>query len=86
MCLRELVRQRRIRSVNLGVAISVLFAGQVPQRLRYCKRDNVYFTTLLYQNNGRQNVLISRMLFSGFKKIMMNEVAFAGFWGVIAPS
>jgi len=29
------------------VAISVLFAGQVPQRLRYCKRDDVYFTTLL---------------------------------------
>ena len=28
-----------------------------------CKIDEVYFSTLLWQNNGRQNRLISRMLF-----------------------
>jgi len=30
-----------------GEAISVLFGSQVSLRLRYCKRDEVYFTTLL---------------------------------------
>jgi len=36
------------------------------------------FTTLLWQNNGRQNGLISRMLFSELYKIMVNKVHFAG--------
>jgi len=43
-------------------------------QLRYCKRDEVYFTTLLSENNGRQNGLISLMLFSELYKVMANEV------------
>jgi len=43
------VYQGRIQPVSIGGAISVIFAGQVSQRLRYCKRDEMYFTTLLLQ-------------------------------------
>ena len=39
-------------------AISVTFGSQVSLRVHYCKRDEVYFTTLLWQNNGSQNGLI----------------------------
>jgi len=45
-------------------AISIIFGSHVSLRVHYCKRDEVYFTTLLWKNNGRQNSLISRMLFS----------------------
>jgi len=40
-------------------AISVIFGSQVSLRVRYCKGDEVYLTTLLWQNNRRQNGLIS---------------------------
>jgi len=45
-------------------ATSVIFDIEVSLRVHYCKRDEVYFTTLLWQNNWRQNGLIWRMLFS----------------------
>jgi len=62
------------------------FGRQVSLRVHYCKRDEVYFTTLLRQNNGRQNGLISRMLFSELFKLMVNKVTFIGFRGeAIAP-
>jgi len=51
-------------------AISVLFGSQVSLRVHYCKRDEVYSTPLLWQNNGRQNGFISRMLFSDLYKII----------------
>jgi len=38
-----------------GGAISVIFVGQVSLGVHCCKRDVVYVTTLLWQNNGRQN-------------------------------
>ena len=57
------------------------FGRQVSLRVHYCKRDEVYFTTLLRQNNGRQNGLISRMLFSELFKLMVNKVTFIGFRG-----
>jgi len=41
----------------------------VSLRVHYCKRDGIYFTTLLWQNNGRQNGLII-MLFSELYKII----------------
>jgi len=43
------------------------------------KIDEIYFTTLLRQNNGRQNGLKYGMLFSEFYKIVMNKVTFIGF-------
>jgi len=43
------------------------------------KIDKIYFTTLLRQNNGRQNGLKCGMLFSEFYKIVMNKVTFVGF-------
>ena len=49
-----------------------------------CKRDEVYFTTLLRQNNGWQNGLKSRMLFSELYTIMANKITFVGFKGAIA--
>jgi len=45
-----------------------------------------YFTKLLWQNNGRQNGLKSRMLFSELYKIMVKEVAFVGFSGDDRPN
>jgi len=38
-------------------AISVLFGSQVSLRVHVCKRDEVYLTTLLWQNNWGQNGL-----------------------------
>jgi len=43
--------------------------------------DEVHFTTLLWQNNGQQNVLISQMLFYELYKTMVNKASFIGFWG-----
>jgi len=51
-----------------------------------CKRDKVYFTTLLWQNNGRQNVLISRMLFSEFYKFVVRKHILASFRGGDRPN
>ena len=50
------------------------------------KRDEVYVTTLLWQNNGRQNGLISRLLFSELYKIMVKRVTFVGFRGGDPPN
>ena len=66
-------------------AISVIFSSQVSLHFHHCKRDEVYFTTLLWQNNGRQNDLISRMPFSELYKIMVNKVTSVGFRAAIAP-
>ena len=51
-----------------------------------CPRDEVYFTTLLWQNNGQQNCLISRIRFSELFKIMVKKVAFVGFRGGDRPN
>jgi len=88
--------QGRIQPVGLGGEILVIFGSQVSLRVHYCKSDEVYFMTLLWQNNGRQNVPISRMLFSElFKimvkkkselfKIMVKNFAFVGFRGSDRP-
>ena len=45
-------------------------------------RDGVYFTTLLWQNNRRQNGHISLTLFSELYKFKVNKVAFLSFRGV----
>jgi len=72
--------QGRIQPVRLGEgAISIIFGIQVSQRLRYCKRYEVYFTKLLWQSNGWQNGLISRMSFFELYKIVVNKVTFVGF-------
>ena len=43
------------------------------------KIDEIYFTTRLRQNNGRQNGLKYGMLFSDISKIVMKKVTFVGF-------
>jgi len=43
-----------------GGTISAIFGSQASSFVHYCKRDEVYFTTVLSQNNGWQNGLISR--------------------------
>jgi len=70
---------------KLGGASSLILGSQVSLRVHYCKRDEVYFTTLRQQNNGRQNGLISRMLFSDLGKIMVNKVPFVGLRGGRSP-
>jgi len=45
-----------------GRGISVIFGGQVSLCIHYCKKDEVYFTTLLWQKSGQQNGPISRIL------------------------
>ena len=49
------------------------------------ERWKVYFTTLLWQNNGRQNGLLTRMLFSELYKIMVNKLPSVGFGGDRSP-
>ena len=78
-------RQGRIQPVSLGGAMLVIFGSQVSLRVHYCEKDEVCFTTLLWQNNGRQNGLISRMLFSKLFKIMVKKVTFIGFRGERSP-
>ena len=68
-----------IANMALGGEISVIFGGQVSSCVHYCKRDEVYFTTLLWQNSGRQNGLISRKLFTELHKITVKKVTFVGF-------
>ena len=63
--------------------ISVIFGRQLSLRVDCCTRDEVYFTTLLWQISGLQNGFISRMLFSELYKIMVDKVTFLGFRGVI---
>jgi len=77
--------QGRIQPVRLGGDDFSNIRCQVSIHVYYCKRDEVYFTTLLRQNNRRQNDLISQMLFSELYKIMVNKVTFDGFRGAIAP-
>jgi len=64
-----------------GGAISAIFGSLVSLRVHYCKRDEVYFTTVLWQDYGRQNGLKSRMLFPELYKIMVKTVTFIGFRG-----
>ena len=73
--------QGRIQPVRLGGPISKIFGSEVSLRIHYCKRDEVYLTTLLWQNNGLQNGLTSWMLYSELYKFMVNEVTFVGFRG-----
>jgi len=68
--------QGRIQSLRFGGAISAIFGSQVLLRVHW---EMKYFTTLLWENNGRQNGLISRMLFSELCKIMVDRVTFVGF-------
>jgi len=42
-------------------------------------RDEVYFTTLLWQNNQRLNGFISLTLFSELHEIMVNKVTLVSF-------
>ena len=75
--------QRLLKLVVGRGSLSLLFGSQVSLRVHCCKRDGVYFATLLWQSNGRHNGLISRMLFSELYKIMVNKIIFVGFRGVI---
>jgi len=67
-------------------AISVVFGIQASLRVHYCKINEVYFTTLLWQSNGQQNGLTSQMLFSESYKIIVNQVTFVGFMGGNRPA
>ena len=42
---------------NFEVAISVIFGSQVSSRLRYCKRDEVDFTIVLWQTKEDRMIL-----------------------------
>jgi len=53
--LQQAVNQGRIQPVSSDGAISVIFGSQASLWVHYCKRDGIYFTTMLSQNNGRQN-------------------------------
>jgi len=59
---------------KLGGAISVILCSEVSLRVHYCKRHEVDFATLLWQNNGQQNGLISRMLFSELYKVIVKKL------------
>ena len=58
------VNQGWIQPLSLEGVISVICGSQVSLRVQFFNRREIYFTTLLWQNNGPQNGLISRMLFS----------------------
>ena len=65
--------------------LKAFFGSEVSLRVHYCKRDEVYFTTLLWQNNVWKNGFISCMLFSYVYKIMVKKVTFVGFMGERSP-
>ena len=46
--------QGRIQPVKLWGAILVLSGSQVSQKLRYCKGDEVYFTTIDVARGGKR--------------------------------
>jgi len=72
--------------VNPASKVRGEFSVQFGKQFRYCKRDEVYFTTLLLLKNGRQNDLISRMLFFKLYKMMVNKVTCGGFRGGDNPN
>jgi len=76
---------RKAPKVRGAGTISVIFGSQVPLLVHYCERDEVCLTTLLWQNNGRQNGILLRMLFSEYY-IVMNKVTFLGFSGGDRPN
>jgi len=71
--------QGRIQPVRLGRVISDLTLT-VKSHYRLTTVSQTKYTS--QQNNGRQNGLISRMLFSEMQKNMVKKVTFLGFsWG-----
>jgi len=42
---------------NVNEGVSVIFGSQVSYWLRYCMRDELHFTALLWQNSGRNMAL-----------------------------
>jgi len=64
---------------KVRVAISAIFGSQVSYQLWHCKKDQVHFTALQWQNNGRQNSHVLRTLFSELYNIMVNKVTFLSF-------
>ena len=61
-------------SIPINNKHRTLFHSQLLKRLHSCKRDELYITTLLWQNNGRQNDLYRECCFlSELYKIRVNE-------------
>jgi len=79
-------KRGRIQPVSVGGAISAILGSQDSFRVHYCKKDEVYFTALLWQSNGQQNALISQILFSELQKIMVKRATFVGFSGRLPQS
>jgi len=74
--------QELIEPVTLGGAILVIFGSQVSLRVHYCRKAEIYFTTLLWQNNGRQNSFICReCYFPNCTKSWWIKVLPLFFWG-----
>ena len=67
--------QGQILPVRLGRAISAMCGSQASLQVHYCTTDEVVFTILLWQNNGRHIGL----------KSLGNKITFVGFRGAIAP-
>jgi len=62
------LEQERVRPVRLAGMISVIFGNQVLLQVHNCRRDEVYFTTLLWQNNGRKMALYRECCFPNCTK------------------
>jgi len=60
--------QGRIQPVSLVGAILVISGSQVSWRLRYCKRDEVYFRKLLLQNMDDKIALYRKGCFPNCKE------------------
>jgi len=56
-------RQGQIQPVRLGGTISVIFGGQVSIRVHHCKKDEVYITTLVWQDNDGKMALYRKYCF-----------------------
>jgi len=76
--------QGRIQPVSLRGAISVIFHSHVSLRVHSNQRGSIIHS-IAVTKNGRQNGLISRMLFSKLYKIMVKNVTFLGFRGGRSP-
>jgi len=75
--------QGRIQPVTLGGRIQSY--PVVMSHYEFTTVRGTKYTSQHCCNNGRQNGLISWMLFSELYKIMVNKVTFEGFGGIVSP-
>ena len=82
LCLQK---QGRIQPVSLGRAISMIFGSQVSLQVHYCKRDEAYFITLLWQKMDGKVALYRECCFPNCSKSWQKKLLSEVLGGPIVP-